>query len=86
MSRRGREGAGEAAAVQFNRLEDRAALDDAHAALVGDVGVPDGVLRVERVNGGRVERLRFIPEEAESDLAPIGAHDHIVQQLREDLS
>lgn len=41
------EGAGEAAAVQFNRLEDRAPLDDAHAALVGDVGVPGGVLRVD---------------------------------------
>jgi hypothetical protein len=36
----------EAAAVQADRLEHLPALADAHAALIGDVGVPDGVLGV----------------------------------------
>jgi CBS domain containing-hemolysin-like protein len=59
---------------------------DRVAELGDEVRTQDGVLRVERVQGGRIERLRFVPEEAEADLAPAGAHDHIVAQLREDLS
>jgi CBS domain containing-hemolysin-like protein len=59
---------------------------DRVAELGDEVPTSDGVLRVERVNGGRVERLRFVPATADADLAPVGAHDHIVQQLREDLS
>ncbi|HJY97428.1 MAG TPA: hypothetical protein VJ371_20965, partial [Streptosporangiaceae bacterium] len=41
------EGAGEAAAVQVDHLEDLAAFADAHATAVGHVGVPDGVLLVD---------------------------------------
>src|SRR6478672_12922882 len=41
------EHAGEAAAIEIDRLQDLAALANAHAALVGDVSVPDGVLRIE---------------------------------------
>lgn len=59
---------------------------DRVAELGDEVAVPDGILRVERVNGGRIERLRFVPAEAEDDLTPVAAHDRIVAQLREDLS
>ena len=41
------EHAGEAAAVELDRLQHLAAFADAHAALVRDVGVPDGALGVE---------------------------------------
>lgn len=59
---------------------------DRVAELGDEVAVPDGVLRVERVNGGRIERLRFVPADAEDDLTSVGVHDRIVDQLREDLS
>jgi len=38
--------ASEAPSVEFDGLQDHAALGDAHAPLVGHVGVPDGVLLV----------------------------------------
>src|SRR6266849_5790666 len=41
------EHAGEAASIEIDRLQDLAALANAHATLVGDVGVPDGVLCIE---------------------------------------
>ena len=41
------EHAGEAAAVKLDRLQHLTAFADAHAALVGDVPVPDGALGVE---------------------------------------
>src|SRR5215213_9019791 len=44
---RAAERAGEAPAVELDRLEHLAALANAHTALVGDVSVPDRVLRVE---------------------------------------
>ncbi|MCD9198347.1 hemolysin family protein [Aeromicrobium wangtongii] len=57
---------------------------DRVAELGDEVSTQDGVLRVERVHGGRIERIRFIP--ADADLALAGTHDRIVDQLREDLS
>src|SRR5215469_3440442 len=39
--------AGKCAAIQCNALQDRAAFSDADAPLVGHIGVPDGVLRVD---------------------------------------
>ena len=41
------EHAGEAASIEIDRLQDLAALTNAHATLVGDVGIPDGVLCIE---------------------------------------
>src|SRR5579859_6843683 len=41
------EHAREAAAVECDRLQHFATLADAHAALVGNVGVPDGVVGFE---------------------------------------
>src|SRR5215472_12151679 len=41
------QGAGKCAAIQFNALQGRAALGDADAPLIGHIGVPDGVLRVD---------------------------------------
>ncbi len=59
---------------------------DRVAELGDEVPTDDGVLRVERVIGGRIERLRFTPSEVDDQLAPVGSHDQIVDQLREDLS
>ncbi len=59
---------------------------DRVAELGDEVAVPDGVLRVERVNGGRIERLRFVPADAVEDLTSVALHDRVVDQLREDLS
>lgn len=59
---------------------------DRVAELGDEVFVDDGLLRVEHVNGGRIERLRFIPTDVQDAAGSIGSHDHIVEQLREDLS
>jgi CBS domain containing-hemolysin-like protein len=59
---------------------------DRVAELGDEVPMAGGVLRVERVIGGRIDRLRFTPTEVVEELATVGAHDRIVDQLREDLS
>jgi CBS domain containing-hemolysin-like protein len=50
---------------------------------VGDeVELPHGALRVERVDGNRVDRLRYTPAETEPGESE---HDQILEHLREDL-
>jgi CBS domain containing-hemolysin-like protein len=50
---------------------------------VGDeVELPHGMLRVERVDGNRVDRLRYTPAETEPGESE---HDEILEHLREDL-
>jgi CBS domain containing-hemolysin-like protein len=50
---------------------------------VGDeVQLPHGVLRVERVDGNRVDRLRYTPATSETGESE---HDQLVDQLREEL-
>jgi CBS domain containing-hemolysin-like protein len=50
---------------------------------VGDeVELPHGVLRIERVDGNRVDRLRYTPAETEPGESE---HDQILEHLREDL-
>ena len=64
-----------------------------------EVGLESGTLRVERVVGQRLERLRFVPSPAElptASGAPLPAtrggepaptdHDRVVAGLREDLT
>ena len=52
-------------------------------AEVGDeVELPHGVLRVERVDGNRVDRLRYTPAQTEPGESE---HDEILEHLREDL-
>jgi CBS domain containing-hemolysin-like protein len=54
---------------------------------VGDqVTIDGGCLRVERVDGARIDRLRFIPTAPETDpSAAPNQHDKVVGQLRKDL-
>jgi len=54
---------------------------------VGDtVAIDGGVLRVERVDGARVERLRFTPTAPETDPSMAGnPHDRVVAAIRKDL-
>jgi CBS domain containing-hemolysin-like protein len=49
-----------------------------------EVPVDDGILRVERVVGMHVERLRFTPDDSLE--APKSAHDQIVDNLTQELS
>jgi len=49
-----------------------------------EVAVDGGVLRVERVAGTHVERLRFTP--SESAEAPKSVHDRIVDSLTQELT
>ncbi|MFB0836165.1 hemolysin family protein [Arthrobacter halodurans] len=49
-----------------------------------EVALDGGVLRVERVAGTHVERLRFMP--ADTDGAPMSAHDRIVDNLTKELT
>lgn len=44
-----------------------------------EVSVDSGVLRVERVSGNHIERLRFMPAETEG--TPMSPHDRIVESL-----
>ncbi|MBA8811944.1 hemolysin family protein [Frigoribacterium faeni] len=56
---------------------------------VGDeVEIETGTLRVERVVGQRLERLRFVPRPSEATSASVPAtdHDRVVAGLREDLT
>ncbi|WP_423920000.1 hemolysin family protein [Frigoribacterium sp. 2-23] len=55
---------------------------------VGDeVAIAGGALRVERVDGQRLERLRYTPEmPSPLDAGPATDHDRVVTTLREDLS
>jgi CBS domain containing-hemolysin-like protein len=48
-----------------------------------EVGIDGGTLRVERVVGTHIERLRFTPEPSASDESP---HDQVVSRLIKDLN
>jgi len=50
------EHAGEAASIEIDRLQDLPALANAHATLIGDVGVPDSVLCIEAYTIGNGRR------------------------------
>lgn len=49
-----------------------------------EVSVPDGTLRVERVAGTHVERLRFMPDEAAGP--PKSPHDRIIDNLTQEMT
>lgn len=49
-----------------------------------EVEVEDGILRVERVLGTHVERLRFTP--SDPDQQPESPHDRVIDQLTKDLT
>ncbi|WP_309108872.1 hemolysin family protein [Arthrobacter sp.] len=49
-----------------------------------EVTVHGGMLRVERVAGTHVERLRFTPDESQE--TPLSAHDRIVESLTQELT
>jgi CBS domain containing-hemolysin-like protein len=52
--------------------------------VVGDeVRIDQGVLRVERVDGARIDRLRYSPTPATPGSGPERTHDEIVDDLRE---
>jgi len=48
------------------------------------VAVNGGTLRVERVVGTHVERLRFTPDESQG--APQSPHDRIIDNLTQELT
>ena len=54
---------------------------------IGDeVTIEQGTLRVERVDGDRVDRIRYTPAIPTDENDPVTAHDAVVAELRKDLS
>src|SRR3954469_16322434 len=82
---RATEHAGEAAAVEIDPLQHLAALGDADATLVRDVGVPDGCLRVDadpvrdtvaEIGPGPAAREAAVSADLESrELLAVGVRD-----------
>ncbi|PRY68421.1 CBS domain containing-hemolysin-like protein [Glaciihabitans tibetensis] len=53
---------------------------------VGDeVGIPTGTLRVERIDGARVLRLSYTPNELLTDPPTASKHDQIIDEMKKDL-
>jgi CBS domain containing-hemolysin-like protein len=51
-----------------------------------EVHIPDGTLRVERIVGTHVDRLRFTPSDPDNDPTTKSRHDRIVEELTEELA
>lgn len=50
-----------------------------------EIRIVDGLLRVERIDGTRIVRLRYLPDEPERDPGMLTRHDRSVENLRESL-
>ncbi|HEV7951529.1 MAG TPA: hemolysin family protein [Glaciihabitans sp.] len=51
-----------------------------------EVAIDGGVLRVERVDGPRVDRLRYTPTDPTTDLSQETPHDRVVAALKKELT
>jgi len=51
-----------------------------------EVRLDDGTLRVDRIDGARIVRLRYTPDEPATDPAVMDDHDRTVNNLRKELS
>ena len=51
-----------------------------------EVAIDGGMLRVDRVDGVHVQRVRYTPSDPEHDLSLASRHDRIVDRLRKDLT
>ncbi len=50
-----------------------------------EVRIEGGVLRIDRVDGARVARVRYTPTDPEHDLSLASKHDRIVDRIQKDL-
>lgn len=51
-----------------------------------EVSIESGTLRVERIDGTRVLRVRYLPDDTEGDPSTMSSHDQTVERIKESMT